>query len=113
MGDVIPIAPGVIANFVRQSVMRGEREVFLSAQQFEILTLTASARSGITPQRIFDCLFAHLPDGGPLVGHRTICAQRVHLNRKLAPLEIAIRTHGHGRAGGVYEIAISAKEALP
>jgi hypothetical protein len=62
----ITIAPGVIANPMRQSVMRGEREVFLSAQQFQIVLLTARARSGITPQRLFDCLFAHLPDGGPV-----------------------------------------------
>ena len=107
MNETISIALEVVAVAPRHSVVRGGREVFLSAQQFQILLLVARARFGITPQRIFDCLFAESPNGGPVVGHRTICAQRVHLNHKLAPLGITVSTNGHGRAGGVYEILIT------
>lgn len=104
--EIINIRAGVSANRIRQSVIRGGREVFLSRQLFQILLLVAAARHGASPERIADSVYADDPSGGPLTARKAMCVQRVNLNRKLAPLHLTITSGGAGRRGGVYELAV-------
>jgi hypothetical protein len=106
---IITIAPGgVVAITARQSVTRGGgSEVLLSRMQFRLFCLVAQAKHGITPERLFDALYANDPDGGPDTGRRAVCVQRVLTNQKLKPLGICITSTGRGRAGGFYELNLA------
>jgi len=67
----------------------------------------AQAQHGITPERLFDALYANDPNGGPDTGRRAVCVQRVITNRKLRSLGICITSTGRGRAGGFYALTFA------
>src|SRR5262245_2259856 len=102
--ETITIRDGVVANAVRQSVVRGGIEVHLSRQLFVIFVLIGTSKYGVTPERLFNAVYADSIGGGPLTGRKAMCVQRVNLNHRLAPLRITITSGGRGRAGGVYEL---------
>ena len=104
--ETLAICAGVVANTTRQSVTRAGREVILSPQLFKIFLLVARARYGITPEKLFDAIYRDSVDGGPMTGPKTMQVQRVNLNKRIAPLGLAITSGGPGRAGGVYELAL-------
>ena len=103
--ETIIIRPGIIANTIRQSVCRDGVEVFLSRQLFQIFLLIGAAKSGTTPERLFNAIYEHDPAGGPLTGRKAMCVQRTNLNKRLAPLRLQVTSGGAGRSGGVYELA--------
>jgi hypothetical protein len=105
--ETIMIGHGIVAIAERQSVRRDDSEILLSRMQFRLFVLVARAQHGITPERLFDMLYADDADGGPDTGHRAVCVQRVITNRKLKSLGIHIATTGRGRAGGFYELALT------
>ena len=107
----ITVSAGVVANTVRHSVTRDGVEVFLSPQLFEIFLLISKAKFGVTPEQIFQSIYADDPNGGPLCGRKAIHVQRWNLNRRIAPLGLHIRSAGSGFREGVYEFETSGRPA--
>ncbi len=93
-------------NTLRRSVTRDGVEIFLSPQLFAIFTLISRAKFGVTPERLFNSIYADSIDGGPLTGRKAVQVQRCNLNRKLSPLGLHIRSAGSGHRDAVYEFEI-------
>jgi hypothetical protein len=96
---LVEIRPGVIVNPIRLSITREGVEVLLTRQTFEMLSVIAKSEHGITLDGLFNCLYAHCADGGPLTGRKAVATQRFNLNSRLAPLGLHVRSNGSGRAG--------------
>ena len=97
--EIIEIRVGVTVNRIRQSINRNGVEVLLTRQTFAILLLIAKAEHGVTPQRLFDAIYADRIHGGPATGAKAVATRRCNLNSRLAPLGLHITSNGFGRAG--------------
>ena len=104
--ETVTIRPGVVANTIRHSVTRDGLEIFLSPQLFEIFLRIGLSKSGVTPAQLFDAIYSDSIDGGPLTGRKAVQAQRVNLNRKLAPLGPRIKSAGSGYRDRAYELTL-------
>ena len=107
----ITVSAAVGVNTTRRSVTRDGVEVFLSPQLFEIFLLISKAKSGVTPEQLFQSIYGDDPNGGPLCGRKAIHVQRRNLNRRIAPLGLHIRSAGSGFRESVYEFEIFGRPA--
>ena len=102
----VHLRPGVTANTLRRSVTRDGVEVSLPPQLFAIFMLISRAKFGVTPERLFNSIYADSIDGGPLTGRRSVQVQRVNLNRRIAPLGLRIHSAGSGYRDTAYTFEI-------
>jgi hypothetical protein len=96
----------------RLTVERAGHEVTLTRQTFAIFLAVASAKYGITPERLFAVLFGADPNGGPETGTKAVMVQRTNLNRRLQPLGITVRSRAAGRAA-LYELRTVSNPVKP
>ena len=111
--ETITIRPGVTVNVTRRSVMRDGVEIFLSPQLFEIFMRVSAAKFGATPAQLFQAIYADDPNGGPLVGRKTIHVQRRNLNQRIAPLGLRVESAGPGFRDRAYELSIHESHEMP
>jgi hypothetical protein len=94
---------GVVLIAHHYTVVRDGAEVVLSPMQFRMLEMIATSEIGMTPEALFDRLYAGMDT--PLHGRRSIHIQRVNANHKLEPLRVRITSNRrHGGPGSVYRV---------
>ena len=78
-------------------------EVWLSPMQYRMLVIIAASPIGVTPEALFDRLYAGTDL--PLTGRRSVHIQRVHANHKLAAIKLRISSNRrHGGPGSLYRL---------
>ena len=94
---------GVVMVSQHYAVTRHGAEVILSPMQFRMLEMIAGSEIGMTPEALFDRLYAGMDT--PLHGRRSIHIQRVNANHKLEPLGVKITSNRrYGGPGSVYRV---------
>jgi hypothetical protein len=102
----IVISEGIVADPARCVVTRNEQEIFLTPQLFVIFVAIAGTEHGLSTDRLFDRVYADATDGGPDTGRKAVAVQKIHLNKRLAPLRIAIASDGQGHRPCIYRLVI-------